>query len=435
MKKLLLLITLFCAIFSVCKAWGGVSPKTNAGANQRNVNVSGAAANSERLIDGGTMVGRRNSKGQVVYDNSVQGTRETSVSGGGLTDDKSIKAFQNGNPNQHLVFDQHNKAWPMSTDSNGNVCYDPQTSFNKGNIPYGFDVPFCASGPDDAMLKASQMLNNACSKEKEEMMCLVRKGDSYILKRCDKGDGSQKEVRGTVAINKGEELVATIHNHPELKGQSDSLWPSEEDVVSALKPGTMCDAYIRDCKTGKLAMFNHEDGEVYEIAENSERKPLKRDFPNHIRQNDGHDPYQFENLELLRRKAADSVGKDVDVGASVENIKIPDLSKLVDLVKQTVEQLRKINAMSQKPSAADYAGYNGLSARAMAEVKAIEDEIGRMNLTEDEKNKLGEELGKQMREKVMPYCDTIASLKRQIEAKGYGRFHESNFNFDPKYLK
>lgn len=115
--------------------------------------------------------------------------------------------------------------------------------------------------------------------------------------------------------------------------------------------------------------------------------------------------------------------------------KIPDLSKLIDLVKQAVEQLRKINAMSQKPSAADYAGYNGLGAKAMAEIKAIEGEIGRMNLTENEKIKLGEELGKQMREKVMPYCDTIASLKRQIEAKGYGRFEDSNFNFDPKYLK
>ena len=94
-----------------------------------------------------------------------------------------------------------------------------------------------------------------------------------------------------------------------------------------------------------------------------------------------------------------------------------------------------MNAMSHKPSEEDYAGYNKLGAMARAEIKAIENEIAQMNLTEAEKVELGNELGKQMREKVMPCCDTIASLKGQIEAKGYGRFEDSNFNFDPKYLK
>lgn len=115
--------------------------------------------------------------------------------------------------------------------------------------------------------------------------------------------------------------------------------------------------------------------------------------------------------------------------------KIPDLSKLIDLVKQSVEYLRRINAMSHKPSEEDYVGYNKLGAMARAEIKAIENEIVQMNLTEKEKVELGSELGKQIREKVMPYCDMITSLQRQIEAKGYGRFQDSNFNFDPKYLK
>ena len=115
--------------------------------------------------------------------------------------------------------------------------------------------------------------------------------------------------------------------------------------------------------------------------------------------------------------------------------KIPDLSKLIDLVKQSVEYLRRMNSMSHKPSEEDYAGYNKLGAMARAEIKAIENEIAQMNLTEKEKGELGNELGKQIRERVMPYCDTIASLRKQIEAKGYGRFEDSNFNFDPKYLK
>lgn len=130
---------------------------------------------------------------------------------------------------------------------------------------------------------------------------------------------------------------------------------------------------------------------------------------------------------------------DEKVSHSEKNVcvvdKIPDLSKLIDLVKQSVEYLRRINAMGHKPSEDDYAGYNKLGAMARAEIKAIEGEIGRMNLTEGEKVELGNELGKQIREKVMPYCDELVSLRKQIEAKGYGHFEDSNFNFDPKYLK
>ena len=135
--------------------------------------------------------------------------------------------------------------------------------------------------------------------------------------------------------------------------------------------------------------------------------------------------------EFLKDKRTGSLQ---DNHVSVAN-KIPDLSKLIDLVKQSVEYLRRMNAMSNKPSEEDYAGYNKLGAKARAEIKAIENEIAQMNLTEAEKVELGNELGKQIREKVMPYCDMITSLQRQIEAKGYGRFQDSNFNFDPKYLK
>lgn len=246
---------------------------------------------------------------------------------------------------------------------------------------------------------------------------------------------------------KDAKLVALIHNHP---GKGQNPWPSVADVRSAIRREK--DVYVVDCSDGGVVLrVNHKTGAVTKINPNGGERPVKwNEFTddagvpiygsNFLKQSqvksasnldggDLYDPSRFADIA-----GAISFAKN-EGGASVGKVKIPDLSKLIDLVKQTVEQLRKINAMSQKPSAADYAGYNGLGAKAMAEIKAIEGEIGRMNLTENEKIKLGEELGKQMREKVMPYCNTIASLKRQIEAKGYGRFEDSNFNFDPKYLK
>lgn len=204
-------------------------------------------------------------------------------------------------PGQEIVFDSNGKAWPMSVDNKGNLCYDPVRSPNYNNIPHGFDVPICATGTEDAMSQASHMLDNACTSGKEECMALVKSGDAYVLRRVDKGDGDAKSVRGEFSISKGEEVVAFLHNHPEVKGQ-DSLWPSEDDVISALQND--CNTYIRDCATGRLGVFDPHDGQVYEVVD-GKRKLLTRVFDDYIRRGDGHDPYEFGNLAALREKAAE----------------------------------------------------------------------------------------------------------------------------------
>lgn len=110
-------------------------------------------------------------------------------------------------------------------------------------------------------------------------------------------------------------------------------------------------------------------------------------------------------------------------------IKIPDFSKLIDFLKETVGCLSRINAMSHKPSKDDRAGYNKLMSRCWDELIAIGDEIERMNLSEEEKSRFKDKLDERYRESVMPYIDKIDTLKKQIEAKGYGRFKD----IGPKY--
>ena len=120
--------------------------------------------------------------------------------------------------------------------------------------------------------------------------------------------------------------------------------------------------------------------------------------------------------------------------ASVRETKIPDLSKLVDLLKQTMEQLRKINAKNSKLGDKDFKDHNMLVGEACNEVRKIGDEVRKMHLSEQERIRMGEELDRLWGEKIKQYCKTIEELRKQIEAKGYGHF-ENNFNFDPKSFK
>ena len=113
-------------------------------------------------------------------------------------------------------------------------------------------------------------------------------------------------------------------------------------------------------------------------------------------------------------------------------------------MKRIIECLRKIDAMSSKPSDGDFAEYNKLAGKcaeeAVAIAKVIEDEIGKMNLTEEEKIKFGKKIGEQIEkrygEELKTYSSTIKSLQKQIEAKGYGDFKTTNIGLDfkAKYL-
>lgn len=127
-------------------------------------------------------------------------------------------------------------------------------------------------------------------------------------------------------------------------------------------------------------------------------------------------------------------GRSTGEKVPVQDTKIPDLSKLVDLLKQTMEQLRKINAKNSKPSDKDFKDHNMLVGEACNEVRKIGDEVRKMHLSEQERIRMGEELDRLWGEKIKQYCKTIEELRKQIEAKGYGHF-ENNFNFDPKSFK
>lgn len=245
---------------------------------------------------------------------------------------------------------------------------------------------------------------------------------------------------------KDTKLVALIHNHP---GKGQNPWPSVADVRSAIR--REMDVYVVDCSDGGVVLrVNHKTGTVTKINPNGGEHPVEwNEFTddagapiyrsNFLKQSqvksalnldggDLYDPSRFADIA-----GAISFAKN-EGGASVGKVKIPDLSKLIDLVKQIMEQLRKINAMSHKPSEEDYADYNKLANMAQAEFKAIENEIAQMNLTENEKVELGKELNKQINEKLQPYVEPLASLTKQIEAKGYGHFFgKHRFNF--KYLK
>ena len=252
------------------------------------------------------------------------------------------------------------------------------------------------------------------------------------------------------------QLVAYIHNHP---GEGENPWPSVADVKSAIRSGK--DVYVVDCADGGAVLrINHDTGAVSRILPGGTEQPTSwEDFrgPNGNRiyennyekqsrvkdasklaDNDLYDPSRFKDIaqaafELQDKGKIDFSKVDNDVG----DVKIPDLSNLISILKQMIEYLRRINAMGQKPSDEELVGYNRLLSSAQEELKriitAMEVKIEQMSTSKQEQRRIAEELGKQMAERIEPYCDTIESLQRQIEAKGYGHFGHVGFN--PKHLK
>lgn len=374
--------------------------------------------------DGNTISGKLQPDGRVVSDN---GQMIGQIGKDGNFYEKIGGVVK---PSEVLVFDSDGKARVLTPEDNGNLCYDTAKSMNQRQIPRGFDAPLCARTMDEAVVQTNPLFGNACENKIEEGLYSKKINGAEnngvkIFKRADKGDGNDKSA--TLYFD-GDEVDAIVHNHPD-----GSLWPSEADVITALKKNS--DVYINNCN-GEYSVFSHMDGRVYKIVD-GKRIEFEESFPNHVRTNDGHDPYDSKNLAKLRTKAK---GAEISLGSVAVAAKIPDLSKLVDAMRRIAECLRRINAMSSKPSEEDYSEYNKLMDKFAEEAekveKALEDEIGKMK-TEDEKVKFSKELGdlfeRQFRGSEL--CNEILSLQKQIQAKGYGRFTPRNLNLNVNFLK
>lgn len=248
------------------------------------------------------------------------------------------------------------------------------------------------------------------------------------------------------------------HSHPkgDMVCRDDKpcshAWFSNQDILTAIRSGEV--SYVEDDITGIQLAFDPQDGSVYYVDNVGERFKLKvveaddggvrayhpsgTELPldsdlltfDKISKDGKFNPgagYHPSELEKLRKIAKDT--SENSEGAPGGAVKIPDFSKLIDLLKEVVGCLSRINAMSHKPSKDDRVGYNKLMSRCLDELIAIGYEIERMNLSEEEKSRFKDKLDERFRESVMPYIDKINTLQKQIEAKGYGRFD----GIDPKY--
>lgn len=352
--------------------------------------------------DGHAISGKLQSDGRVVSDNGEMIGR---IGKDGNFYEKMGDVVK---PSEELVLDSDGKARVLTPDKSGNRCYDTSKSMNQRQIPRGFDAPICAKTMDEAVVQTSPLFGNACENKIEEGLYSkkINGAENNVVKvfnRADMGDGNDKSA--TLYFD-GNEVGAIVHNHPD-----GSLWPSEADVITALKKNS--DVYIDNCN-GEYSVFSHTDGRVYKIAD-GKRVEFDESFPNHVRTNDGHDPYDSKNLEKLRAKARE---EEASLGSTVLVSKMPDLTKLIDLMKQGVEELRKILAAGREPSGAECDAYNKLATKVKEASVAIGEELKRQNFTVAEQ----EQYGRLLLEKIKPYCDQVESLQKQIEAKGYGRF-------------
>lgn len=374
--------------------------------------------------DGHAISGKLQSDGRVVSDNGEMIGR---IGKDGNFYEKMGDVVK---PSEELVLDSDGKARVLTPDKSGNRCYDTSKSMNQRQIPRGFDAPICAKTMDEAVVQTSPLFGNACENKIEEGLYSKKingaeNNEVKVFNRADMGDGNDKSV--TLYFD-GNEVGAIVHNHPD-----GSLWPSEADVITALKKNS--DVYIDNCN-GEYSVFSHMDGRVYKIAD-GKRVEFDESFPNHVRTNDGHDPYESKNLAKLRTKAK---GAETSLGSVAVAAKIPDLSKLVDAMRRIAECLRRINALSSKPSEEDYAEYNKLMDKFAEEAekveKVLEDEIGKMK-TEDEQVKFSKQLGDLFDRQYggSKLCNEILSLQKQIQAKGYGRFTPRNLNLNANFLK
>ena len=254
----------------------------------------------------------------------------------------------------------------------------------------------------------------------------------------------------------GLEFVESMHNHYEGLYK----WPTINDVMSSISSGKPVVVY--GCNGG-FYRIDPISGSVYEgkavgTTVKWGDKPITLDktqewdddgrsavfdgvFSSRMNQDkfgtylyDGKNP-SFEQLRDWVKVNLN--GKRTGMSGAV---KVPDLSKLIDAMRRIAECLRRINALSSKPSEDDYSEYNKLMDKFAEEAekveKVLEDEIGKMK-TEDEKVKFSKELGdlfeRQFRGSEL--CNEILSLQKQIQAKGYGRFAARSLNFNAKYLK
>lgn len=357
--------------------------------------------------DGSVISGRLQEDGRVVSDNGQE------IGHVGEDGNFYEKIGDVVKPSEELVFDSDGKARVLTPDKSGNRCYDTSKSMNQRQIPRGFDAPICAKTMDEAVVQTSPLFGNACENKIEEGLYSkkINGAENNVVKvfnRADMGDGNDKSA--TLYFD-GNEVGAIVHNHPD-----GSLWPSEADVITALKKNS--DVYIDNCN-GEYSVFSHTDGRVYKIAD-GKRVEFDESFPNHVRTNDGHDPYDSKNLEKLRAKAREAKAREEEasLGSTVLVSKMPDLTKLIDLMKQGVEELRKILAAGREPSGAECDAYNKLATKVKEASVAIGEELKRQNFTVAEQ----EQYGRLLLEKIKPYCDQVESLQKQIEAKGYGRF-------------
>lgn len=204
---------------------------------------------------------------------------------------------------------------------------------------------------------------------------------------------------------------------------------SMQEFISRTENGSAHSVKVMDAETLKRI-----DPEAYEAMSGASGASASESSSERVKK------MREKRKELRERLAA----MDVDDGSQdwckinfskVDNdgrdVKIPDLSKLISILKQMIEYLRRINAMGHKPSAEDFVGYNNLVGDAREEFKkilmAIAVDAEQKNIPEEEQFRVGNELSKLMAAKIEPYTKTLEELQDQIKAKDWGRFDGIEF--------
>ena len=125
-----------------------------------------------------------------------------------------------------------------------------------------------------------------------------------------------------------------------------------------------------------------------------------------------------QDLDENKTVSTDEMNTKEKSGEVGMTSKMPDLTKLIDLMKQAIEELRKMLAIGRRISDEEWDAYNKLITKISGEHYALGKNVTSQNFTLAEH----ERFSLLFIEKVKPYCEQIESLTRQIEAKGLGRF-------------
>ena len=110
-------------------------------------------------------------------------------------------------------------------------------------------------------------------------------------------------------------------------------------------------------------------------------------------------------------------GENFSLGSAALASKMPDLTKIINLMKQVIEEYRKILAAGRKMSDDVRVAHDNLMNEIYKEMYALADEV-KKNFTKEEY----EQFGQLFKEKVQPLFDQGVALQQQIEVKGYGHF-------------